>query len=145
MTQQLTPAVVAVEPLFDADDPNIIEPATVDRSATTSKRQNDNIRTTTTARPPHMLVVTDGVINPPVRQTIIGDLQSPGTQTTRPRVIAGGGVSNPSDLGINRGVRSSPCSDEPCLNNGTCEPSGDQYTCRCSVAFFGSNCQGRHG
>ena len=34
-----------------------------------------------------------------------------------------------------------PCSSQPCQNDGTCSPDGSAYTCSCQSGYFGSHCQ----
>ena len=32
------------------------------------------------------------------------------------------------------------CTDQPCLNGGTCIDSVNDYTCKCAVGYTGKNC-----
>ncbi|XP_063411590.1 ryncolin-1-like [Mytilus trossulus] len=34
-----------------------------------------------------------------------------------------------------------PCSNQPCLNNGTCDALGSSYVCHCPDGYKGSNCE----
>ena len=38
-------------------------------------------------------------------------------------------------------VSSDPCTPNPCLNSGTCNPSGDAHRCACPTGFIGEDCQ----
>ena len=35
----------------------------------------------------------------------------------------------------------SPCNPSPCLNEGDCSESGDNFTCTCSAGFTGNICE----
>lgn len=103
-----------------------------------------------TAVPPVELEQTalaDTVINPPVQMFVAGD--------TGPALVAGKKTSRhahirqqtekkqASGTGIQVGTKSSPCSEEPCLHNGTCVQSGHTFECRCIATYSGSNCESR--
>lgn len=35
----------------------------------------------------------------------------------------------------------SPCLTSPCLNGGTCQEAGNNYTCKCPDGFKGRDCE----
>lgn len=53
-----------------------------------------------------------------------------------------GGIGGDStaEAGASPGSTSGPCSDEPCLNDGTCSTDGVTFTCACARGFSGDTC-----
>lgn len=43
--------------------------------------------------------------------------------------------------GINVANAVHPCSGDPCLNGGDCEPLHDAFMCHCKLGFSGPNCE----
>lgn len=72
-----------------------------------------------------------------------GGSQSAGSSTDDEGKTPGeGGIGGGStaEAGASAGSTSGPCSDEPCLNDGTCSTDGVTFTCACATGFSGDTC-----
>ena len=44
-------------------------------------------------------------------------------------------------LGLRMLILSGPCDVNPCQNDGTCTPDGEDFTCQCQSGFTGDMCE----
>lgn len=55
--------------------------------------------------------------------------------------VATGGAAPTGGNAATGGASANPCSPNPCINGGTCSPSGSSYACVCAAGYKGTNCQ----